>query len=164
MSTPTPDELLALLRRFAMERDRYVKLLARRAGMGRAEFDALDYIEEAGEMTPNQLSDRLFLTSGATTALIDRLEAAGQLVRSPHPTDRRSLILRLTPRSDETGARRLSPYMRDLEAAALRLDDEGRAAVGAFLEAALAAAITNAEREAARAATKKADVRAEKEK
>lgn len=147
-----------------MERDRYVKLLARRAGMGRAEFDALDYIEEAGEMTPNHLSERLFLTSGATTALIDRLEDAGLLARSPHPSDRRSLILRLTKSSDETGARRLSPYMKDLEDAARLLDDNGRAAVGAFLEAAAEAAVANAKREADRAVAKKAGINGRKEK
>lgn len=155
MSTHSPKELLALLRRFALERDRYVKLLARGAGMGRAEFDALDYIEEAGELTPNQLSERLFLTSGATTALIDRLEAAGMLTRRPHPADRRSLLLRLTKGSGEAGAKQLTSYMKDLDEAAQRLSAEGRSAVGAFLEDATAAAVKHAQRETDRAKAKK---------
>lgn len=164
MSTLTAEELLALLRRFAIERDRYVKLLARRADMSRAEFDALDYIEEAGELTPNQLSERLVLTSGATTALIDRLESAGYLSRSPHPTDRRSLILRLTRGSDETGARRLSSYMKMLGEAAERLSDEERTTLGGFLEAAIAAATESAERESTRLAETRVEARAKKEK
>ena len=144
MSRYSPEKVAALLRRFGFERDRYVKLLSRYLGMGRAEFDALDCIEEAGELTPNQLSDRLGLTSGATTALIDRLEAAGQLTRSPHPDDRRSLLLRLTRSTDEDAAKKLSPYVRDMQAIAAALTDEERAVIGAFLEAAADAAEKNA--------------------
>ncbi|MFN0148069.1 MAG: MarR family winged helix-turn-helix transcriptional regulator [Dehalococcoidia bacterium] len=144
MSTYSPEDLVALLRRFALERDRYVKLLARGFGMGRAEFDALDYIEEAGALTPNQLSDLLCLTSGATTALIDRLEAAGTVSRSPHPTDRRSVVLHLTTPSAQAGAARLSPYLQDIAAAAQALNEAERATVGAFLAAAEAAAAKHA--------------------
>ncbi len=150
MSNYSPDELLALLRRFAMERDRYVKFLARGAGLGRAEFDALDYTAEAGELTLQQLSDRLVLTSGATTALVDRLEAAGLLTRNPNPADRRSWLLRLTKTSDDAGARQLSPYMQDLEAAARHLSASERAAVGTFLKDAAAAATKHAVKRQAR--------------
>jgi DNA-binding MarR family transcriptional regulator len=144
MSTYSPEELLALLRRFGLERDRYVKLVARGFGMGRAEFDALDLIDEAGALTPNQLAERLCLTSGATTALIDRLEKAGAVIRSPHPTDRRSVLLHLTVRSAHAGVERLSPYQEEIAAAARALSGPGRSAVGAFLEAAAAAAAKHA--------------------
>lgn len=143
-----------------MARDRYVTLLARESKIGRTEFVALDYMQEAGELTPAQLADRLVLTSGATTALVDRLENAGMLTRNPHPEDRRSWLLRLTKGSDEAGAKRLSPYLKDLESAARRLNAAERSAVGAFIEAAEEAATKHADRSSARVADGKASRRA----
>lgn len=150
MSSHSAAEVSAMLRRFAMERERYIKLLAKTAGMGRIEFDALDYIQEAGELTPNQLSRRLVITSGATTALIDRLEAAGRLTRSPNPQDRRSCVLRLTKTADEGGARQLAAYARDMDDAARKLSAKERLAVAQFLERAAAIAVMHADKSQAR--------------
>jgi len=60
----------------------------------------MDHLHEAGELTPGQLAERLCLTSGAVTALLDRLERLGWAKREPHPHDRRSVIVRRV-RSDE---------------------------------------------------------------
>jgi len=144
MSNYSTDELVALIRRFGMERERYVKYLAREARMGLTEFTALDILQEAGELTPNQLSERLLLTSGATTALIDRLEALELLTRSPNPEDRRSWLLRLTRKSGDTGAKQLAPYLKDLHVAASRHSASERSAIGRFLEEAAAAAAKHA--------------------
>lgn len=147
MSSYSADEIIALLRRFGIERDRYVKALVRRGARSRTDFDALDYVEEAGELTPSALSERLLLTSGATTALIDRLEAAGLLTRRPHPNDRRSSLLRLTKQSDEAGSKQLAAYMNDLRAAARRFSASERAAIGSFLELAASTAAQHARSE-----------------
>ncbi len=155
MSSDSPDNLTTALRRFAMERDRYVTLLARAAGMSRIEFDALDYIHEAGELTPNQLSQRLLITSGATTALIDRLEAAGRVTRNPHPGDRRSFQLRLTEASDAGGARQLAPYAQGLLNLARELSTEDRVTVARFLERAAAVAVNHADNAQVRAEQRK---------
>ena len=54
----------------------------------------------AGELvTPRLLADHLEVSSAATTKMLDRLEAAGHIVRSVHPSDRRAIALRVT---DET--------------------------------------------------------------
>jgi DNA-binding MarR family transcriptional regulator len=52
---------------------------------------------EAGEMTQRQLAETLKVTPRNVTALVDALEATGFLRRSAHPTDRRAVIVALTP-------------------------------------------------------------------
>ena len=49
----------------------------------------------------NEISQRLYVTSGNVTGLIDRLEEAGYLARVPHPDDRRVTLAALTPAGRE---------------------------------------------------------------
>lgn len=68
-------------------------------GIGRAEFDVLATLRRAGEpyeLSPGALADSMMLSSGGTTARLDRLERAGLVERVPSPSDRRSVLVRLT--------------------------------------------------------------------
>src|SRR5215213_8872482 len=103
-SVATPSELLRALRRFGLENDRLDAAVARRIGAPPVEFKAMDHLHDAGELTPGQLADRLGLTSGAVTALVDRLERLGWARREPHPTDRRSVVVRPAPPEAESEA------------------------------------------------------------
>lgn len=54
--------------------------------------------EERGvPLTPARLSDRIGLTAGATSTLLNRLELAGHVVRSRGHADRRIVTLHSTP-------------------------------------------------------------------
>lgn len=56
------------------------------------------YAEEKGApLSPARLSERISLSSGATTALLNRLEQAGHIVRSREDADRRVITLRSSP-------------------------------------------------------------------
>ncbi|MGW6915219.1 MarR family winged helix-turn-helix transcriptional regulator [Kitasatospora sp. NPDC054939] len=58
--------------------------------------------EEAGApLSPVQLGKRIPLSSGAMTALLNRLEKAGYITRSREHTDRRIVTLRSSPRVKE---------------------------------------------------------------
>lgn len=50
-----------------------------------------------GRLLPRELAERLQLSSGSLTMILDRLEAAGFLMRLPNPTDRRSVYVELNP-------------------------------------------------------------------
>lgn len=67
-------------------------------------------VQQVPEATPRQLADRLGLTTGSITSLLDRLESLGYVTRSPHPSDRRKLIIRAT----ETAARQAWELMGPL--------------------------------------------------
>ena len=70
--------------------------------MGHTELSALVAIGETPGMTPGTLSNELLLSTGATTAVVDRLEKSGHVTRTRHPGDRRSLFLHLTAQGEDT--------------------------------------------------------------
>ena len=61
-----------------------------------SEFKALTLIGDGGQVTPKHLAAELHLSTGAVTAMIDRLEASGLVIRHSHPTDRRSILVQLS--------------------------------------------------------------------
>lgn len=54
--------------------------------------------EQRGEVvTPKDIAHEVGISSASTTKLIDRLVLGGHVVRSAHPTDRRTMRIRVTP-------------------------------------------------------------------
>lgn len=78
--------------------DDFDRELARLLGVNETDLRCLEILiqDETGAVTPRLLADRLGLTTGSVTAMLDRLEKIGYLTRGPHPTDRRRLIVRAT--------------------------------------------------------------------
>jgi DNA-binding MarR family transcriptional regulator len=71
-------------------------------GLGRPEFDVLATLRRSGEpLSPGRLAAAMMLSSGGTTARLDRLERAGLVERSPDPGDRRGVLVSLTDRGAE---------------------------------------------------------------
>jgi DNA-binding MarR family transcriptional regulator len=68
-------------------------------GLTGAQLDILRVLAESGSegVKLNEISQRLYVTSGNITGLIDRLEEAGHLARIPHAEDRRITLAVLTP-------------------------------------------------------------------
>lgn len=63
-------------------------------------FDVLSALRRAGApyaLTPGTLMAELLVSSGTMTNRIDRLEAQGLVTRSPSPSDRRAVLVSLTP-------------------------------------------------------------------
>lgn len=80
--------------------DTYRRALAAALGVGVTEVSALGELRQDGQLTPSELARRLGLTSPSVTSLLDRLEAAGLVVRQRHPADRRSVLVELTETGD----------------------------------------------------------------
>jgi MarR family transcriptional regulator, organic hydroperoxide resistance regulator len=53
--------------------------------------------ERSAPLSPARLASRIGLSSGATASLLNRLEAAGHVIRSRESTDRRVVTLRSSP-------------------------------------------------------------------
>ncbi len=61
-------------------------------------FDLMAQLQRApAGMTLGELSRRMMVSNGNVTGLIDRLVVAGEVERTPHPTDRRTTTVCLTP-------------------------------------------------------------------
>jgi DNA-binding MarR family transcriptional regulator len=115
------------------------------AGITATDLDALEHLEADGPLTQRQLGDRLSLTSGAITNLVDRLERAGWVRRRPHPTDRRYLLLELSPKVAQLAPDGLQRYHGAIDTLAGHVPDKDREAIMSFLEAAAEAAGTAAD-------------------
>lgn len=124
-----------LLRRFAMERDRWIAGLCRRVGSSRSDYDALEALDAHGPLTPGELGVLLSLTSGSVTALVGRLEELGWARREPHPDDRRKVIVSLTKAAWQLGQDELTPYFDAVDGATEALTAKERAVVKRYLEA-----------------------------
>ncbi|TQN44512.1 MarR family protein [Humibacillus xanthopallidus] len=114
--------------------------LARRMTMHPTDLAAMSHIAYAAEqLGPGELSSRLGITPAATTDLIDRLEAAGHLLRERNPADRRRV--RLVPTESAKAAVRgqLADLLERLDAVSEDFTPDERAAIGRYLEAAAAA-------------------------
>jgi DNA-binding MarR family transcriptional regulator len=79
--------------------ERTVKVLGLNAG----EFKVLLKLREAPEktMTAGAIADRLDLSSSAMTNRLDRLETDGHVIRERDTEDRRSVLVRITPRGED---------------------------------------------------------------
>lgn len=134
------DQLTASLQRFGLERDRMRAALARRAGISDTDLDALEHLEADETLTQRDLGDRLSLTSGAVTMLVDRLETAGLVRRRPHPTDRRYVLLALTEQAAERAPAGLAAYHAAIQTLVANTPAQHRQIIKEFLRAAAEAA------------------------
>ena len=58
----------------------------------------LAVVEGAGQpLEPSVIAERIVVTTGSMTSLLDNLEKRGLIRRLPHPQDRRKLLIDVTP-------------------------------------------------------------------
>jgi DNA-binding MarR family transcriptional regulator len=130
----TASDITDATRRLDIATTSLVGALSRALDISVPEMLALEHLDHAGTVGPSELARRLHLTTGAVTALADRLEQSGHLERAPHPTDRRRVLLKRTPKADEDLAREIDPMAQEILKLAERLSEEERQAVGRFLD------------------------------
>jgi DNA-binding MarR family transcriptional regulator len=124
-------DLCRQLHRVHVRLRRLVGLPARDA----AALSEILYAEDAGTpLSPARLGERIGLTSGATTSLINRLEAAGYVVRTREHVDRRIVTLRYNPAAEAAGRRFFTPLGHHLDAMIVQYPAEQLDAIEAFLE------------------------------
>jgi len=95
------DEAVRSLRALILAGERYRQVISDHVGLGTTETQAVSYLTVHGDRGQNELAADLGLSSGASTALVDRLERQGIAERYPHPSDRRRTLVRLTARGQD---------------------------------------------------------------
>ena len=108
--------------------------LSRALDISVPEMIALEHLDHEGTIGPSELARRLRLTTGAVTALADRLEESGHLERTPHPTDRRRVLLKRTAKADADLRGEIAPMATEILELAAGFTDEERPAISHFLD------------------------------
>src|SRR5262245_24811116 len=91
------EEVGLLLRKVSAQSVINSQVVAERFGLHTTDLECLDLIVMRGRTSAGELAAATGLTSGAMTALLDRLEAAGYIVRTPDPDDRRRHLISVRP-------------------------------------------------------------------
>ena len=97
-----------------------------------SEMVACEHLKLDGPLKPGELAERVQLSSGAITALIDRLEKRGFVERKRHPSDRRSVLVYYLPQEESVVGRLYAIQRRFMEEADALAPDE-RESVAKFL-------------------------------
>ncbi len=100
------------------------ELVCQLLGINRTDARCLDLLHEQGRMSAGALAQQSGLTSGAITAVIDRLERAGWARRVADPADRRRVLVELTPAATEGTEELMGPLGEEGVRLSERYSDE----------------------------------------
>jgi DNA-binding MarR family transcriptional regulator len=114
LDDPALAEAVTNLRALIMAGESYRLAVAVTGGLGATESQAISYLAVHGARGQSDLARDLGLTSSAATALVDRLERHGAAERTPHPSDRRRTLIRLTTRGEELAVAGQQPLLASL--------------------------------------------------
>jgi DNA-binding MarR family transcriptional regulator len=131
------EEIVNLLRSYSVEAQHVGHAFAQRHGLHPTDLQALIAVMHAegrgAPLTPGRLGEAIGLSSGATTAAIDRLERAGHLRRSRESTDRRVVHLRYGEPGMALALEFFGPLGRRTDKVMADFSDDDLALVGRFL-------------------------------
>jgi len=94
--------------------------IGKKLGLNTTDFEGLDLIFYRGVTTPSELSRYTGLSSGSTTAMIDRLEKSGLVKRQSNPDDRRGTLIVI----DREAALNVRPLFTSVRVAQNQLLDD----------------------------------------
>jgi DNA-binding MarR family transcriptional regulator len=107
--------------------------LAVMLGLCASDVVAIEHLVEQGRLSPSQLGQRLRLSSGGGTVLVQRLERARYVVREANPKDRRSVLVRLSPEMESRLGEVRAPLAERIDELVAGLTDAERKTVDCFV-------------------------------
>jgi MarR family multiple antibiotic resistance transcriptional regulator len=135
-----------LLNRRDLASARHRAAISRQLGLSDSEMFAVAHLAQHGQLSPSALGELLEISSSGITALIQRLENDGHVVRRRHPTDGRSVLVQLTPQFLERAELAFGPLVRDLDQVSHELDEDERTVVLRYLDRVTSLSEAHAER------------------
>ncbi|MGV8876325.1 MAG: MarR family winged helix-turn-helix transcriptional regulator [Rhodoglobus sp.] len=96
MESHTLEGFAAAAIRFVRALERNREQIAISNDLTASDLRTLFWVAEHSSVTPKAIAEHLEMTTGAITAITNRLTARGVLHRVAHPSDRRSIFLELT--------------------------------------------------------------------
>ncbi|MBF4461040.1 MULTISPECIES: MarR family winged helix-turn-helix transcriptional regulator [unclassified Rathayibacter] len=136
-STRRAVEVLGAMRGYRVSEMSMRRRTREKMAMGETDLVAIQYLlrrqREGALVSGKDLATHLSISSASTTVLIDRLVRSGHLVRKPHPTDRRGIVVEATVDSDREVRETLQAMHRRMLEIAEDLDASEAEIVVTFL-------------------------------
>jgi DNA-binding MarR family transcriptional regulator len=127
-------EMVAEVRQQQIAYDRFHDAVAAYLGVNRTDLRCLDILDLAGRRTAGELAAEMGMSTGAVTALLDRVEKAGYVRRVRDPGDRRRVLAELTEQARQRGWEIYQPFTELTGPAFARFTAEQLATVRDFLQ------------------------------
>jgi len=106
--------------------DRFEDAAAAYIGVNRTAMRCMEVLDRRGQATAGEIAASTGLTSGAVTAMLDRLERAGLVQRRADPTDRRRVLVALTGRARQLAGEIYGPLAGEIGQLERYSDDQLR--------------------------------------
>ena len=113
LEDPGQSGLFTRLARVGLLLDSFQHRTLDRFGLRFVDFSVLRVVELSGSMSPSDLAALTLRSTGGMTQIIDRLERDGLVRRMPDPSDRRRIVVRLTPKGRRLTAQAQQAYARE---------------------------------------------------
>ena len=107
------EKVILEARQYGISTVLFRNLVGERLGVNVTDMECLGLLFHKGIATPSELARHTGLSSGATTAMLDRLEKGGLIERRPNPDDRRGTLIVLL----KSGAERVGPWFSSVRQA-----------------------------------------------
>ena len=93
-------------REYGIQMTLYRNMIFEKLGINGTDMECLGFLLSKRISTPTELARYTGLSSGAATAMLDRLEKGGFIERRPNPDDRRGTLIVLV----KSGAEKVAPW------------------------------------------------------
>jgi DNA-binding MarR family transcriptional regulator len=104
-------------RSWQLDQDLFDDAMAQLAGLNRTDMRCLDIVGRDGPISAGDLAAAARLTSGAVTAILDRLEARGLVRRTRDSEDRRRVLVETTPEMERDAEEAFKSFLADAKQA-----------------------------------------------
>jgi DNA-binding MarR family transcriptional regulator len=131
-------ETMTACREFTSVVDVVNQMIAERMGINRTDHRVMEVLNRLGPLTAGDLARESHLTTGAVTAVLDRLEDMGYVRRVRDTEDRRRVLIERTPEGHRTAMRYYGPFMNRTFESMAKYSEEELAVVRDFMRAAAA--------------------------
>lgn len=108
--------------------------ISRKLGLNATDNECLSYLAMKQVATPSELAHYTGLTSGSTTAMLDRLEKAGFILRKPNPNDRRGVLIEVSKKWFEAAGPLVADVQKAHKALLTNYSDKELAVITDFLQ------------------------------
>lgn len=88
--------------------------IAQSMSLNASDAECIDYLMEMGPASAGDLAEATGLTTGAITAMLGRLEAAGLIARTKDPNDGRKVIVTLLPKKHAKAGKLYAALAQDV--------------------------------------------------
>lgn len=129
--------LMAALARLRRAEDLLVEASNAYMRLNRTDMRTLHFLIASAHcnevVTPSAIAAHLGISTASTTKLLDRLERGGHITRDSHPSDRRALVISVTPETHRSAMSTVGRQQARRFNAAARLSPSEREVVIGFL-------------------------------